>query len=68
MTGASNREILAWVREHGKRVDAKLWQNQEPAKTPETTGGALGGMFRRLMGRGQLYDFKPELGWVTPGG
>lgn len=34
--GPGSAEILAWVREHGKLVDSKLWQ-------PESTGGAAVG-------------------------
>ena len=30
-----NSEITAWVREHGKAVDAKLWKVQDPAEEAE---------------------------------
>jgi 4-amino-4-deoxy-L-arabinose transferase-like glycosyltransferase len=62
-----NREIRNWVREHGKVVDVKLWQNQEETPPDPQPGppGPFGGPRGMRMMR-QLYDCRPELGLVTP--
>ncbi len=73
--GFGNSEIMTWVREHGKPVDARLWKPEEPAdtrKTDEEAGRPDGPgygpmrMFRRLRGMAQLYDCKPEQGLIVP--
>jgi 4-amino-4-deoxy-L-arabinose transferase-like glycosyltransferase len=66
--GPGNAEVFAWVRKHGKPVDAKLWQADEP---PPAAGGGPGGRrpgarFGPPRGMNQLYDCRPELGLVVP--
>ena len=69
--GPGNPGVLAWVREHGKLVDAKLWKDQEPAaeggsKADTGTLGGPMGWFRRMGGAGRLYDCKPGRGPIGP--
>jgi 4-amino-4-deoxy-L-arabinose transferase-like glycosyltransferase len=69
----SNAEIMAWVREHGKEVDPRLWQPEEPKddsrpSRPDGRDGP-GGRGRPGGPRGpmeRLYDCRPELGLVNP--
>jgi 4-amino-4-deoxy-L-arabinose transferase-like glycosyltransferase len=65
----ANAEVLAWVREHGKEVDPRLWRGEESANGPRPGGpgrrggrGGPGGPMERL------YDCRPELGLVDPNG
>jgi 4-amino-4-deoxy-L-arabinose transferase-like glycosyltransferase len=64
-----NSEITAWVREHGKAVDARLWKVQDPAEEAEPEPSPdepfdPARMFRRMKKMTQLYDLRPELGLV----
>jgi 4-amino-4-deoxy-L-arabinose transferase-like glycosyltransferase len=67
--GRGNAEVIAWVRKNATPVDAKLWQFDEPP-APALDGGPPGrpgpppGGFGRGRGMRQLYDCRPELGWV----
>jgi 4-amino-4-deoxy-L-arabinose transferase-like glycosyltransferase len=63
----ANAEVLAWVREHGKEVDPRLWRPEESANGPTPPGpggwgrpGGPGGPMERL------YDCRPELGLINP--
>jgi 4-amino-4-deoxy-L-arabinose transferase-like glycosyltransferase len=64
---AGNREVIAWVRENGKLVDAKLWQTPEEleraAQNKDSTGQTPPFDPRR---RAELFDCRPELGLVNP--
>jgi 4-amino-4-deoxy-L-arabinose transferase-like glycosyltransferase len=61
----ANEEIFAWVREHGKEVDPRLWRPAESTDSPRPPGpgrwGRPGGP-RGPMER--LYDCRPELGLI----
>lgn len=64
-----NTEITAWVREHGKAVDAKLWKAQDPAEEVEPEPSPdepfdPARMFHRMGRMTQLYDLRPDLGLV----
>lgn len=50
--GAGTSEILAWVREHGKRVDPQLWRVESDRSDGMTPLGPMGGA-------SELYDVKP---------
>jgi 4-amino-4-deoxy-L-arabinose transferase-like glycosyltransferase len=64
--GSENAEVFAWVREHGKEVDPRLWRSEESADGPRPEGPGRRG--RRGPGRGmeRLYDCRPELGLLDP--
>jgi 4-amino-4-deoxy-L-arabinose transferase-like glycosyltransferase len=77
---ASNAELMAWVREHGKPVDPELWKVEEPPLPEDDEAEAATepdddpppmppgpGMFRRMRRMIRLYDCKPELGLAAPG-
>jgi 4-amino-4-deoxy-L-arabinose transferase-like glycosyltransferase len=66
--GRGNAEVMAWVRKNGTPVDAKLWQIEEPPPPPPDGGppGPPPRGFGRMRGMRQLYDCRPELGWVDP--
>jgi 4-amino-4-deoxy-L-arabinose transferase-like glycosyltransferase len=69
--GRGNAELMAWVRKNGKPVDAKLWQVEEPPPPAPNDGqpqppGGPARWFARMRGMRQLYDCRPELGWVDP--
>ena len=73
--GMGNPEIMAWVREHGKVVDAKLWkaevptavepEDAPPAGEPPDPARMMGRMFGRMRRMTQIYDLRPELGLVS---
>ena len=58
--GPGNSELLAWVREHGKAVDTKLWREELPDDDGDVGAGGPGGMFRRMQRMAKLYDLNPE--------
>ncbi len=69
-----NAAIVAWVREHGKPVDPKLWKLDDPAEAskaepppvgelPPDPARAPSGRLRRQV---QVYDLRPELGLTPP--
>jgi hypothetical protein len=58
-----NPEIMNWVREHGKPVDAKLWKlEEEPDPNTDEPPTDPMQFFRRMQRSTQLYDLRPELG------
>ncbi|MFO0953422.1 MAG: hypothetical protein U0835_20185 [Isosphaeraceae bacterium] len=60
--GPGNSEVMAWVREHGKLVDPKLWRLDEPRGEADEEGGPP---MPGPMGRAaQLFDCRPEKGIV----
>lgn len=69
-TGDANKEILQWIRSHGKVVDPNLWQEPidenepEPQPAPAADGGSMmgppPGMLRRMRRERKLYDLRPE--------
>jgi 4-amino-4-deoxy-L-arabinose transferase-like glycosyltransferase len=65
-----NMEIMQWVREHGKEIDRRLWQPNEPAESADPDASPTPARGRRGFGPGRrferLYDCRPELGLVTP--
>ncbi|MDR3636994.1 MAG: glycosyltransferase family 39 protein [Isosphaeraceae bacterium] len=70
--GPGNREILAWVREHGEPVDPKLWRIDEPESEEEApdpnaaAGPPMMPPFARMRRMRKLYDCRPELGLIEP--
>jgi 4-amino-4-deoxy-L-arabinose transferase-like glycosyltransferase len=60
-----NAEIMTWVREHGKEVDAALLRTNT---SPEGRGGRPGGRGRGGPGGPgeRLYDCRPEMGLIDP--
>jgi hypothetical protein len=64
---AGNREVIAWVRENGKLVDAKLWQTPEALEQVAQNKDSTGQMPPFDPRRGaELFDCRPELGLVNP--
>jgi len=63
--GPGNLELLAWVREHGKAVDPKLWQEDDPDKDAQGGAGSPGGFFRRMRRMRELFDLDPARGPVV---
>jgi 4-amino-4-deoxy-L-arabinose transferase-like glycosyltransferase len=71
--GEGTAEVMAWVRQHGKEVDARLWRAEEQTEGPRPPApdgpgrrGGWGGPGRPGGPREQLYDCRPELGLVKP--
>jgi 4-amino-4-deoxy-L-arabinose transferase-like glycosyltransferase len=71
--GRGNSELFAWVREHGKVVDGKLWKAAEPKdehKPDQADDDHVGPegrpttLFRFMRGMTRLYDCNPsEADW-----
>ena len=56
-----NSEIMAWVRDNGKLVDAELWQAADASpEDPQGPPGRPGPM----RGPRQLYDLRSADGWI----
>ncbi len=66
--GMGNREIVEWVREHGRAVEPKLWRGEGPAAPAEPDEGppGPGRMMARMRRETKLYDCRPDLGPVVP--
>jgi 4-amino-4-deoxy-L-arabinose transferase-like glycosyltransferase len=59
----ATNEVMDWVRAHGKEVDRRLWQPEEPAEGTDPDAGTDGRRFRGpWRGMERLYDCRPELG------
>ena len=71
--GMGNSEIMAWVREHGKVVESKLWKDDEPDEEPEPPSDDdrpfdPARMFGRMRRMTRIYDCRPDLGLVAAPG